>query len=137
MTASPERRLAVSLLLLRLSLAVTLGAWALDKFLNPEHGASVLEGVYGMGGASQSLMYAIGAAQAALLLAFVLGVARTWTYGAVLAMHAVTTLATWKAYLGLENILFFSAWPMLAGLITLFLLRDADRLLTLPRRGRH
>jgi hypothetical protein len=47
-------------------------------------------------------------------------------------MHAVTTVVSWSAYLQpLENILFFSAWPMLAGLITLFLLRDEDRLWSL------
>jgi len=129
-----DRRLAISLLLLRLSLALTMGAWALDKFVNPEHGAAVFAGFYGLGGVGETAVYAVGAVQAALVLGFVLGVARTWTYGAVLAMHAVTTVVSWKAYLGLENILFFSAWPMLAGLVALFLLRDEDRLLTLGGR---
>ncbi|MDQ3247417.1 MAG: hypothetical protein M3Q52_11140, partial [Pseudomonadota bacterium] len=58
----------------------------------------------------------------------------TWTYAAVLAMHAVTTLVSWSAYLEpLENILFFSAWPMLAGLVTLLLLRGEDRIASLGR----
>ena len=35
--------------------------------------------------------------------------------------------ASWKAYGGLDNILFFSAWPMLGALIALWLLRDQDR----------
>ena len=130
------RRLAMSLLLLRLTLALVFGAWAADKFVNPEHGAAVLQGFYGLADVPPAAVHALGAAQAALVLAFVLGVARTWSYGAVLAMHAVTTLATWKAYLGLENILFFSAWPMLAALIALFLLREQDRMWTLAGRGR-
>ena len=52
-------------------------------------------------------------------------------------MHAVTTLVSWSAYLQpLDNILFFAAWPMLAGLVTLFLLRDEDRLFALSRSPR-
>ncbi len=43
-----EKRLAVSLLVMRLSLAVVFAAWALDKFLNPEHGAAVFQGFYGL-----------------------------------------------------------------------------------------
>ena len=130
------RRLALSLLLLRLTLALVFGAWAADKFVNPEHGAAVLQGFYGLADVPQNAVHALGAAQAALVLAFVLGVARTWSYGAVLVMHAVTTLVSWKAYLGLDNILFFSAWPMLAALVALFLLREQDRMLTLAGRGR-
>lgn len=46
-------------------------------------------------------------------------------------MHAVTTLVSFGAYLEpLKKILFISAWPMLAGLITLFLLRGEDRIAT-------
>jgi hypothetical protein len=51
-------------------------------------------------------------------------------------MHTVTTLVSWSAYLDpLRNILFFSAWPMLAALVTLFLLRDEDRIGTLGSRA--
>lgn len=136
MTRAPGGRLAIALLLLRLSLALVFAAWAADKFVNPDHGAAVLQGFYGLGGAPKSAVNALGAVQAALVLGFALGFAKTWTYGAVLLMHAITTLVSWKAYLGLENILFFSAWPMLAGLIALWLLRDEDKLLALDRGGR-
>ncbi len=70
------------------------------------------------------------------MAAFALGIARTWSYGAVLLMHAVTTAVSWKSYLGLDNILFFSAWPMLGALVALWLLRDNDRLLTIAGRRR-
>ena len=131
-----ERRLAISLLLLRLSLGLVMMVWAFDKILNPSHGAAVLESFYGLATVGQSLIPMIGVAQALLVLAFVAGVAKTWTYGAVLFMHAVTTLVSWSAYLQpLKNILFFSAWPMLAGLIALFLLRQEDRMATLGNRS--
>lgn len=129
-----ERRLAAALVVLRLSLVVVFAAWAADKFVNPDHGAAVFQGFYGLNAVPTALVHAAGAAQAALLVLFALGVAKTWSYGAVLLMHAVTAAVSWKAYLGLENILFFSAWPMLGGLIALWLLRDQDRWLTLGGR---
>ncbi len=129
MSSDLERRLAISLLLLRLSLGLVMMVWAFDKILNPGHGAAVFESFYGLSGIGESLIPIIGIAQALLVLAFLLGVARTWTYGAVLLMHSATTLVSWSAYLQpLKNILFFAAWPMLAGLIALFLLRHEDRI---------
>ena len=132
-----ERRLQISLLLLRLSLGLVMMVWAFDKILNPSHGAAVFETFYGLGGIGESLIPIIGIAQALIVLAFLLGFARTWTYGAVLLMHAVTTLVSWSAYLQpLKNILFFAAWPMLAALIALFLLRHEDRVASLAGRTR-
>ena len=124
-----ERRLAVSLLLLRLSLGLVMMIWAFDKILNPSHGAAVFVSFYGLARVEESVIPMIGLAQALIVFAFLLGVARTWTYGAVLLMHGVTTLVSWSAYLQpLKNILFFAAWPMLAGLVALFLLRHEDRI---------
>ncbi len=121
-------RLPISLLLLRLSLGLVMMVWAFDKILNPGHGAAVFEGFYGLAGVGEQAVRIVGIAQGVIVLGFLLGLAKTWTYGAVLFMHAVTTLVSWSAYLKpLENILFFSAWPMLAGFVTLFLLRDEDR----------
>ncbi len=136
MTGDITRRLSLSLLLLRLSLGLVMMVWAFDKILNPGHGAAVLESFYGLPGTGEQAIRMIGAAQALIVLGFLLGVAKTWTYGAVLFMHAVTTLVSFSAYLEpLKNILFFSAWPMLAGLVTLFLLREEDRFASVGRRA--
>jgi len=103
-------RLSLSLLLLRLSLGLVMMVWAFDKILNPSHGAAVLEGFYGLSGVGEQVIRMIGIAQALIVLGFFVGLARTWTYGAVLFMHAITTLVSWSAYLQpLKNILFFSA----------------------------
>ena len=135
MTSDLGQRVSISLLLLRLSLGLVMMVWAFDKILNPGHGAAVLEGFYGLSSVGKSLIPMIGIAQGLIVLAFLLGVARTWSYGAVLLMHGATTLVSWSAYLQpLENILFFSAWPMLAGLVTLYLLRGEDRIATFGRR---
>jgi hypothetical protein len=129
------RRLAIGLLLLRLSLGLVFMVWAFDKILNPGHGAAVLEGFYGLEGVGEQIIRVLGIVQGAIVLGFLLGIAKTWTYGAVLLMHAVTTLVSWGAYLDpLKNILFFSAWPMLAGLVTLFLLRSEDRIAQIGER---
>ncbi len=130
-----DRRLALCLLLLRLTTGLVMMVWAFDKMLNPQHGAAVLEGFYGVAGVGEAAVRAIGAVQGLIVLGFLLGIARSWTYGAVLFMHAVTTLISWSAYLEpLKNILFFAAWPMLAGLITLFLLRGEDRIASVGGR---
>ena len=136
MGETTSRRLPVALLLLRLSLTLVFAAWALDKFVNPEHGAAVFQSFYGLGAVPPALVHTAGAVQVVLVAAFLFGVARTWTYGAVTLMHAVTTLVSWKAYLDLENILFFSAWPMLAALVALWLLREEDELFSLSSTSR-
>ena len=138
MTDDIGRRLAICLLLIRLSVGLVMIVWVFDKILNPSHGGAVLEGFYGVSGAGESVVRTLGAVQGLIVLAFLLGLARTWSYGAVLLMHGATTLISWSAYLQpLKNILFFAAWPMLAALITLFLLRGEDRIASVDgARGR-
>ena len=132
-----SRKLALSLLLLRLSAGLVMLIWAFDKILNPDHGAAVFESFYGLPGVGEAAIRGIGIAQAIVVVAFLVGLARTWSYGAILLMHGVTTLVSWSAYLQpLKNILFFAAWPMLAALVTLFLLRAHDRLGSTDHRMR-
>lgn len=131
-----KRPLEISLLALRLGIAAVMLPWAIDKLLRPAHAASVFEGFYGLAGLGQSAFLALGAAQLVLVLAFLAGFARTWTYGAVLAMHAVSTFSSWRQYLAPyegANLMFFAAWPMLAACLALFLLRDQDGLLSWRR----
>lgn len=69
-----------------------------------------------------------------VLLGFVLGLFKKWTYGSVLLFHAVSTLSSWQQYLTPfegPHLLFFAAWPMLAGCLMLFWLREEDTLLAL------
>lgn len=126
-----------SLLALRFSVFLVMFMWTLDKFVNPDHALKVYEHFYGLSGLGSALMLAIGAAEMALLLAFVAGVWKRWTYGAVFVLHAISTLASFKQYLSPwepGNLLFFAAWPMLAACYALYTLRDDDVLLTV-RRG--
>jgi putative oxidoreductase len=128
-----EDRLQVSLLLLRVGVFIVMLVWTLDKLLRPEHMASVFERYYGIGGLGSAAAWAIGGAELLLILAFLGGMWKRWTYGAVLLLHAVSTVASFGKYLAPfdgSNLLFFAAWPMLAACVALYLLRDADTLWT-------
>jgi putative oxidoreductase len=124
------RNLAISLLLLRLGVAAVMAFWTADKIVNPDHAGSVFANFYGLGDLGNSALAVIGVVQAIFVVAFAIGAFKTISYGAILLMHAVSTVSSWRQYLEpFENLLFFAAWPMLAGCVALFLLRDDDRLL--------
>lgn len=120
-------RLAVSLLLLRLGVAVVMLFWTADKFLNPNHTASVFSHFYGLDGIGSQVTLVIGGIEALVVLAFTIGLFRSFSYAAVLLMHSASTIASWRQYAEpLDNLLFLAAWPMLAACGTLFLLRRYD-----------
>lgn len=120
-------RLPTALLLLRLGVFVVMLMWTLDKFVQPGHAARVFERFYGLGGVGASLLRILAGLELALIITFVLGVAKRFTYGAVLLLHATSTLASYRKYLDpFNNLLFFAAWPMLAACIALYMLRDGD-----------
>jgi len=124
-----QKRLSWALLFLRLSVFLVMLMWTLDKFIRPGHAAGVFAHFYTVAGLGASTFMVLGSIEFLLLLAFVAGFARRFTYGAVLLLHAGSTLASWHQYLhpgeGV-NLLFFAAWPMLAACVALYLLRDAD-----------
>ncbi len=131
---SDQQRLRFSLFLLRIGVFIVMLMWTLDKFINPEHAAGVFAGFYGIADA-QSIMLFIGLAELVVVIAFVLGLFKRWSYGLVLVLHAVSTFASFPNYLDPWNsLLFFAAWPMLAACIALYLLRDSDTLLTIKSR---
>lgn len=124
--------LALSLLLLRAGIFLVMLMWSLDKFFRPDRARAVFEGFYGLAGLGDVLIYILGGIQLLISVGFVLGVYKTITYGAVLVMHAASTFASLPRYFApFDNLLFFAAIPMLAGCVTLFLLRDRDTLATL------
>ncbi len=125
-----DKKLGIALLLLRLGVFIVMFMWTLDKFLHPDHAAAVFANFYMLEGLGEGAFFLIGAVQLVIVLGFVAGMFRAWSYGLVLAMHTVSTFSSWRQYLDpFENLLFFAAWPMLAACVALFLLRKSDRLL--------
>lgn len=125
-----ERRLGLVLLFIRLTIFLVMAVWTVDKFINPSHAAHVFDAYYGLGEVGHVLVLLVGGIESLILLAFVAGLFKTWTYGFVIVVHGVSTLAAWAQYLDPfagPNLLFFAAWPMWAAAIALFVLRDYDR----------
>jgi len=126
-----QPRLRNCLFTLRLGVFVVMLMWTLDKFVNPQHAAAIFANFYLIEGLGPAVFTVIAALELVLILGFVAGLYKQWTYGLVLILHGVSTLSSWQQYLGFGNLLFFAAWPMLAACWTLFVLRDEDTLFTL------
>ncbi len=129
-----EKKLQLSLLFLRVTVFLVMFMWTIDKFLNPVHAAKVYEKFYYIAGLESVLIYVIGTIEIIILLLFLLGYKKKYTYGIVLIFHAISTLSSFKQYLAPfegTHLLFFAAWPMLAACFTLFLLRDQDKKLSI------
>jgi len=129
-------RLTISLFILRLGVFVVMFIWTIDKFVRPEHAAAVFKNFYFISDLNYTLSYLIGAVELVLLAGFLLGWKKRFTYCAVLILHAVSTLSSFKQYLAPfegPNILFFAAWPMLAACVALYLLREQDTLWTIEK----
>jgi uncharacterized membrane protein YkgB len=126
-----EDRLPAALLLLRLGVFLVMFTWTLDKFVRPEHAASVFKNFYFLGGLGDNFFYFIGVVEMLILAGFLLGYKKRLTYGAVLILHGISTLMSFKVYLAPfrdPNLLFFAAWPMLAACFALYYLRESDTL---------
>jgi len=124
-----EKRLRISLFSLRLGVFIVMIMWTIDKFINPDHAAKVFKHFYMFDGLTHNLSYIVGFIQLVIVLCFAVGAFKKWSYGALLIFHAVSTLSTWNMYFdpwAPRNLLFFTAWPMLAAIFALYLLREKD-----------
>lgn len=133
-----DRRIPLTLLLLRLSVFLVMLMWTLDKFIRPEHAAAIFGKFYLIGGLGHTLIYVIGAIQLAVIIGFVLGWQKSFTYAGVLFFHTVSTVSAFKQYFAPfadVNLLFFAAWPMLAACFTLFYLKHLDTYWTVQSLG--
>lgn len=131
-----NRRLEIGLLLIRVSTAAFFLVWSLEKILHPEITQRVFSTFYFME-ISTTVAIALGVAQTAVILGFLVGFAKRWTYGALLVMHGISTVSTWERLIDpytTPNHLFWAAVPALAALAMLYLMRDEDRLFTVSSR---
>jgi uncharacterized membrane protein YkgB len=129
-----DQKIRLSLLMLRIGVFIVMFIWTIDKFVRPEHAAAVFKHFYFIGGLSHTMSFIIGALEMLIILAFLFGYKKRFTYGFVLIIHGISTLSSFKQYLTPftdPNLLFFAAWPMLAACIALYLLRDQDTLLSI------
>ena len=131
-----EQQLKIGLFLIRLSTGIFFLVWSVEKLIFPEVTQKIFSRFYMME-ISPTVAYGIGIIQTLIILAFMAGLFKLWTYGAILGMHAVSTLSTYKELINPyepPNHLFWAAVPLLAALIALFLLRKEDTLLTVAAK---
>jgi putative oxidoreductase len=124
-----DKRVSLSLLVLRFGVFIVMFMWTLDKFVNPAHAMKVYAVFYFLKGLDATTMYVIAAVEMIIIIGFLLGYLKTLTYGAVLVFHAISTFSSYKQYLAPYadgHLMFFAAWPMLAASFALFYLRDKD-----------
>ena len=131
-----EQQLKIGLFLIRLSTGIFFLVWSVEKLIFPEVTQKIFSRFYMME-ISPTVAYGIGIIQTLIILAFMAGLFKLWTYGAILGMHAVSTLSTYKELINPyepPNHLFWAAVPLLAALIALFLLRKEDTFLTVAAK---
>lgn len=136
--SEPGDSLPAALLVMRLTIASFLFAWASLKFTRPEWTVNVWTNNYGQAWITADYAYAVGTAQIVLVLAFASGLWRTLTYGVVTLMHA-TGIASASAQLldptSYPKNLLWAAVPTLGAMVALFLLRRHDNWLSLSGRA--
>ncbi len=129
------RKQALSLLALRVSLGALMLVWGLDKFANPQHGVAVAGRFYFGLLDSAAMMPVLGAAQIALGLLVVVGLARRYAYPVLAGVTGLTLLGVWRSVVDpwgwifeRTNALFFPSLIIFAGVLVLIAFRDADAL---------
>jgi uncharacterized membrane protein YphA (DoxX/SURF4 family) len=122
-----------SLILLRISLALLMLFWGLDKIVNPEHGVAVADHFYFGILASGTVMPLIGIAQIVLAGLMGVGLFRLYSYAANAIVTGLTLLGVWRSvidpwgwYLSDTNVLFFPSLIVFAASLVLFTLRAQE-----------
>lgn len=136
MQSPRDLQLEVGLFLLRLSCAGLFLVWAIDKLINPAHAAKVFE-VFYFSEISNEISLGLGIAQLLIILMFLFGLFKFFSYGALFLMHLVSVSSTWEKliapYDAPRDILFWGAVPVVPALLLLFLVRERDRLFSLDQ----
>lgn len=125
-----------ALLATRLFIAYFMLMWALDRFANAEHADKVANSFYKIGNLSLTAIptQVIGGFLLAVIFAFVIGFKKRFSYGLVVLLHGMGTLAIMKNLLFFTDsftLIFLASLPTLGAMILLFLLRKEDTLLSL------
>ncbi|MGB3403619.1 MAG: hypothetical protein WBA77_13105 [Microcoleaceae cyanobacterium] len=127
-----EGKLLISLAIIRITIGIFFLVWSIEKIIAPELAQRVFKNFY-FSEISPGVSVIIGIIQTLIVIAFLLGLFKTFSYGALLGMHAVSVFSTYQQLLNPyqpPNHLFWAAVPVLGALIALFLLRKSDRLFT-------
>ncbi len=130
-------RQTAALFMLRLGLGIFLLLWSIDKLVAPESTVGIYGHFYHLS-ITTDIARIIGVLEGLLSLAIIAGFMRTYSYGLGLALHAISTIASYEQLFDPfgQNHLFIGALPVLTGFIALYLLRRQDTLWSVDTRRR-
>ncbi|GEM_PF-1027109 len=132
-----EKHLEIGLFVMRLCIGIFFIALIIQKLV-------ATQGTKGIFGGFDSFEIGIAASypllfiEAVLIIAFLLGLYKTFSYGALLGIQLVLVASTYNGMLNPlvpSYILFWENIPLLGALLSLFLMRDYDDFLTFKKRG--
>ncbi len=136
------RRLALALLIMRISLGVFVLLWALEKLIIPERTVGIYDKFYGIE-LDVAVAPFLGVAQCVLAAVFLAGLWRRWSYGLVTVFHAYSVITSWHSLIdpwgllhGEVKHLFLAGVPVLAAFLALYMLREYDLWSVEGRRAR-
>jgi hypothetical protein len=119
-----------ALFLLRVGLGFFLLLWSLDKFAEPETAVKIFQVFYKIP-ISARAAHVIGGIEGFISLLIIAGAWRSYTYAVGLALHGISTVASWRQLttpFSQGHHLFIAAIPVLTGFIALYMMRDRDTL---------
>lgn len=133
---------AFALLTLRVSIALLVLLWGIDKIVDPEHALRVSDNFY-LGLLSlPALMPLFGAAQVGVALLAMLGLFRKWIDPIILVINLGSLAGVWRSILDpwgwvLEgtNVLFFPSLIIAAGCLVIIAFQDQERWVLDRKRG--
>jgi len=131
-----QQKLGISLLIIRIATGLFLLVWSIEKIIQPWVVQNVFSKFYFLE-ISTSMCIGLGIVQTIIVLLFMAGLFKVWTYGLVLGMHGFSTLSTYKQLLNpyeTPNHLFWAAVPTVAALIALFILRKEDNMFVITKK---
>jgi len=125
----------LSLLALRISIALLVLLWGVDKILDPEHAIAVSDSFY-LGLLSlPSLMPILGVAQVGVSILAMVGLLRTVVDPLILLINLGSMIGVWRSivdpwgwFLDGTNVLFFPSLIVAAGCVVLIAFRDEEGL---------
>jgi len=124
-----DRQIARALFLIRITIGAFFAVWASLKFYRPEWMAKICQEAYGLPFITKDHSFTLGIAQMAIVIFFILGLKRTFSYGLIVAMHCVGVAASIPHLIKFTHYpsnLLWTAVPTLGAAIALFLLRKYD-----------
>lgn len=126
-----DRQVALVLLVLRIGVFLAMFIWILDRLVRPADAMSFYEPLRLLRGAGHGVLYGVAILELVILVSFLMGIQKRWSYGAVLGLNSAWALSSYHQFFAPfvgKNLLFFAAWPMLAACFGLYLLRHMDTL---------